>query len=137
MQGRSLADALLEPTRIYVKPILSALGSTPAIKAIAHITGGGITEKIPRVLPSGLGAEIDLTSFVRPAVFDWLQEAGGVAEDEMLRTFNCGIGMTVIVASNDVDAVQSVLTQAGETVSVIGRTVASPSGEVEFKGSFA
>src|SRR3954451_12585534 len=89
---RSLGDALLEPTRIYVKPLLAAIRATGAIKALAHITGGGFPDNIPRVLPKGLGAILDLGAIPVPPVFGWLAKTGGVTETEMLRTFNCGIG---------------------------------------------
>ncbi|MDT8320083.1 MAG: phosphoribosylformylglycinamidine cyclo-ligase [Xanthomonadales bacterium] len=94
----SLGDALLEPTRIYVRPVLELLASG-AIDALAHITGGGLTENIVRVLPPDLGLAIETRAWRRPAVFDWLQENGGIAEPEMLRTFNCGIGMVMLCAS--------------------------------------
>src|SRR5690606_9259296 len=86
--GRTLAEALLEPTRIYVKPLLSAIRATGAIKALAHITGGGYPDNIPRVLPRTLAAELDLGAIVVPPVFSWLKQAGEVADAEMMRTFN-------------------------------------------------
>src|SRR5690606_8616958 len=97
--GKSLAEALLEPTRIYVKPVLAAIRDTHGIKALAHITGGGFTENIPRVLPKDYAAEINLDAIDAPAVFSWLSEMGGVSQEEMLRTFNCGIGMVIVVTS--------------------------------------
>src|SRR3954463_5005514 len=96
--GRALGEALLEPTRIYVRPLLAALRAGAAIKGLVHVTGGGFPDNIPRVLPAGLGVRLDLDAIPIPAVFGWLAEAGGVSESEMLRTFNCGIGMIVIAA---------------------------------------
>jgi len=102
---RRLGEALLEPTKIYVKELLPVL-RTRSIKALAHITGGGLPENLPRVLPEHLKAQIDTNTWTRPAVFDWLQETGGVDETEMLRTFNCGIGMVLVVSK---DAMADVL----------------------------
>jgi phosphoribosylformylglycinamidine cyclo-ligase len=116
---RTLGAALLEPTRIYVKTLLS-LGRKVQIHALAHITGGGLLENIPRVLPEGCEAVIDLAAWERAAVFRWLQDQGGVAETEMLRTFNCGIGMVVCVAEADADRAAAELTAHGETVHRIG-----------------
>ena len=101
----SLGEALLEPTRIYVQPVLAAIRQTGAIKALAHITGGGLTENIPRVLPDGLRADIDRTSWTMPSVFKWLQAEAGLDDSEMHRTFNCGIGMIVICAEAHADVV--------------------------------
>ena len=95
----SFGEALLAPTRIYVKPALAAIRAG-GVHALAHITGGGLTENLPRVLPEGLGARIDLDAWDRPEVFDWLQAEGGVEEAEMLRTFNCGVGMIAVVAAD-------------------------------------
>ena len=120
--GRSLADALLEPTRIYVKGCLSALGAG-GVTAFAHITGGGLAGNIPRVLPPGLAAEIDATAWVLPAVFKWLAGAGGIAPAEMGRTFNCGIGMVVVADADRAGDLERVLTEAGETVTRVGRIV--------------
>ena len=99
--GRSLAEALLAPTRIYVRPLLAAIRETGAIKALAHITGGGFPENIPRVLPEGVAVEIDLSRIAVPPVFGWLARTGGVETGEMLRTFNCGVGMVVVVAAGN------------------------------------
>ena len=118
--GRSLAEALLEPTRIYVKPVLKAIRQTGAVKALAHITGGGLSENVPRVLPDGIAAHIDLGAWRAPPVFSWLREAGGLDEAEMLRTFNCGIGMVAVVARDAADDVMRVLEAAGETPMRIG-----------------
>lgn len=116
----TLGNVLLEPTRIYVKPLLATLRETQAIHAIAHITGGGLTENIPRVLPDGVEAHIDLTAWELPAVFHWLQREGNVEEAEMLRTFNCGIGIVLVVDEAQVEAVTSCLRDQGETVYRIG-----------------
>lgn len=101
--GRTLGEALLEPTRIYVKPVLSLLEKMP-VKGIAHITGGGLVENVPRVLPAGTAARLEKSRWPRPAVFDWLQSNGNVPEAEMHRTFNCGIGMIVVVAKENAAA---------------------------------
>lgn len=132
---RTLADALMEPTRIYVKPLLD-LCTRVRVKGMAHITGGGITGNLPRVLPARTKALIDTASWNRPAVFDWLQQAGGVADSEMFRTFNCGIGMCVVVDAADADAATALLENAGETVRRIGRIAASDTAEpfVELQG---
>lgn len=111
---RSLGDILMESTRIYVKPVLAALRETNGLKALAHITGGGFTENIPRVLPDTLSVHIDLARIPSIPVFKWLSETGGIAETEMLRTFNCGIGMVIIVSPNDKDAVMAALQAEGE-----------------------
>jgi phosphoribosylformylglycinamidine cyclo-ligase len=120
---------LLEPTRIYVKPVLALLESVP-VKGLAHITGGGLVGNVPRILPTGTKAVIRKASWPRPAVFQWLQQAGGVAEDEMWRVFNCGIGMVVIVAPSHAKAAAEHLRSSGETVYQIGSIEAGP-GEPE------
>ena len=125
--GRKLADVVLEPTRIYVKPLLSLMQTLP-VKGMAHITGGGLTENIPRVLPDHLTAIIDADSWTLPPLFQWLQAEGNVALQEMYRTFNCGIGMAVIVAAADADAAFTHLTAAGEQVMRIGRIEARGEG---------
>jgi phosphoribosylformylglycinamidine cyclo-ligase len=121
---RTLGEALLEPTRIYVKPVLKAMRDTGAVtgpvKALAHITGGGLSENLPRVLPDGIAAHIDLGSWRAPAVFGWLMQTGALDEAEMLRTFNCGIGLVAVVAPEGADAVTRVLADAGETPVRIG-----------------
>ncbi|NRP71062.1 Phosphoribosylformylglycinamidine cyclo-ligase [Ensifer psoraleae] len=124
----TLADLLLTPTRIYVKPLLKAIRETGAIKALAHITGGGFPENIPRVLPKHLAAEIDLDAIRSPAVFSWLAKTGGVAANEMLRTFNCGVGMIAVVPAAEAKKVAAVLTGEGETVFTLGRMVARAEG---------
>lgn len=118
----SVGEALLTPTRIYVKPLLKALG-LGLIKGLSHITGGGLTENVPRTLPAALAAEIDVGAWEVPAVFRWLRAAGGVEAREMARTFNNGIGMVAVVAASDVDRVVAVLEGEGERVYKIGRLV--------------
>ena len=130
---KTLADALLEPTRIYVKPVLAAIEASGgamdgSIKALSHITGGGLSENLPRVLPPTVAATIDLTSWRAPAVFGWLAKAGRLPDAEMLRTFNCGIGMILVVAKDGADAVIASLTAAGEAPVVIGE-ITPPTGE--------
>jgi phosphoribosylformylglycinamidine cyclo-ligase len=127
-QSRSLAEALLTPTRIYVKPLLMVLQHTTHIKALAHITGGGFPENLPRVLPKGLGVALDLSAIPVLPVFRWAAESGGIAETEMLRTFNCGIGMIVIAARDHADDVDAALSRAGETPIRIGETYEADSG---------
>jgi phosphoribosylformylglycinamidine cyclo-ligase len=122
-----LLDAIMEPTRIYVKPVLKLLESVP-VKGLAHITGGGLTENVPRILPMNVVAAIKTESWKRPALFDWLQREGGVAEDEMHRVFNCGIGMVIVVAAAEAKRAAAVLREAGETVYEIG-TIEKGSGE--------
>jgi phosphoribosylformylglycinamidine cyclo-ligase len=121
-------DALFEPTRIYVKSILKLLESVQ-VKGLAHITGGGLTGNAPRILQDGLRAKIHLKSWPRPDVFRWLQQAGGVAEDEMHRVFNCGIGMIAVVDPKNAGAAMNVLSNHGETVYEIGAIEKGPSGE--------
>ena len=122
--ARELGAALLEPTRIYVKSCLAALRATKAVKALAHITGGGFPDNIPRVLPQGLGVMLDLPRVPVPPIFRWLGDVGQVAEAEMLRTFNCGVGMVAVVAPGEVDAAGNALVREGETVVPIGEVVA-------------
>jgi phosphoribosylformylglycinamidine cyclo-ligase len=122
---RTLGEALLEPTRIYVKPLLAGLHRTDAIKALAHITGGGFPDNIPRVLPHSLGVRLDLDAIPVSPVFGWLARSGNVAESEMLRTFNCGIGLIVVTAADQADAVIGALREAGEAPVVLGEVVAS------------
>lgn len=122
--ARELGAALLAPTRIYVRSCLAALRDTKAVKALAHITGGGFPDNIPRVLPKGLGARLDLERVPVPPIFRWLADVGKVAEPEMLRTFNCGIGMVAVVAAGEADAVASALVREGETVVRMGEVVA-------------
>jgi phosphoribosylformylglycinamidine cyclo-ligase len=129
--GQTLGQALLAPTRIYVKPLL-ALHKAGLLKAAAHITGGGLPGNLPRVLPAGLEAVVDASAWPVPPVFGWLAAAGNIAADEMLRVFNCGIGMVVVVAPADVAAATARLTAAGETVFRIG-TLAAGSGEARLR----
>lgn len=137
--GRTLAEALLEPTRIYVKPLLSVLNGPLGadIRALAHITGGGFIDNIPRVLPKGLGAELDLSAIAAPPVFGWLAKMGGVAEAEMLRTFNCGVGMVAVVKADSADAVAAALEAAGESVARVGVIVAEADSQVTARGALA
>ena len=136
-KGRSLAEALLEPTRIYVKPVLAAIRGTHGIKALAHITGGGFPDNIPRVLPEGWAAELDLASINVPPVFPWLAEAGGVEPEEMMRTFNGGVGMLLVVAEGQAAQVAAILQQEGETVTPIGRIVPRRDHGVVYRGRIA
>ena len=117
--GRKLADALMAPTRIYVKPLL-ALMESMEVKGMAHITGGGLADNVPRVLRENLTAVLHRDAWVMPPLFQWLQKHGGVADAEMHRVFNCGIGMVVIVSKENADAAMAQLSAAGETVSRIG-----------------
>lgn len=123
VEGKSLADWLLAPTRIYVKPLLELMKSVE-VRAIAHVTGGGITENLPRVLPPGAMAQIRKNAWERPAIFRWLQEQGRVEEAEMLRTFNCGVGMIVCVTAEDEGRALDFLHGAGERAFPIGEIVA-------------
>jgi len=122
LDGKPLGDLLMAPTRIYVKSLLQLLQSVP-VHAFAHITGGGITENLPRVLPEGCSALIDLDAWQPPAIFEWLRTQGGIEEAEMLRTFNCGIGMIVCVAPEDESKALEILRAAGESPVIIGQLV--------------
>ena len=119
----SLGEALLTPTRLYVKQCLAAVRAG-GVHALAHITGGGLTENLPRVLPEDLGADIDLNSWELPPVFKWMAATGGIAEAEMLKTFNCGIGMILSVSADRADALTEVLAAEGETVTRLGTVTA-------------
>jgi phosphoribosylformylglycinamidine cyclo-ligase len=121
--ARTLGEALLTPTRIYVKPVLAAIRATPGIKALAHITGGGFVDNIPRVLPENLAAKVDLAKIPVLPVFQWLAKEGGVAELEMLRTFNCGIGLILAVDAAKLADVEGALRAAGEKPIRIGEIV--------------
>jgi phosphoribosylformylglycinamidine cyclo-ligase len=125
---QTLGEAALTPTRIYVKSCLAAIRETKAVKALAHITGGGFPDNIPRVLPDDLNARIDLASVPVLPIFQWLARTGGIAETEMLRTFNCGIGMIAVVEPGSADAVAAVLTREGETVVRLGELVPAATG---------
>jgi phosphoribosylformylglycinamidine cyclo-ligase len=120
LDGQPLTDLLMAPTRIYVKALLQLIKQTGTVKAMAHITGGGLLENIPRVLPANTGARIDLDSWQRPAVFNWLQEQGNVDETEMHRVLNCGVGMVICVAREDAPQALKVLDDAGEKPWIIG-----------------
>jgi phosphoribosylformylglycinamidine cyclo-ligase len=124
---RTLADCIMAPTRLYVKPLLSLMQSI-TIKGMAHITGGGITENVPRVLPANVVADIDSATWQMPKLFEWLREGGNVEAQEMFRTFNCGIGMVVIVDAADADTAIKQLQATGETVSRIG-TIRARNGD--------
>jgi phosphoribosylformylglycinamidine cyclo-ligase len=126
--GLSLGEALMTPTRLYVHQVL-ALHRAGLLKAAAHITGGGLPGNLPRVLPAGTVAAIDAGSWSRPPVFDWLQEAGRIAGDEMLSVFNCGIGMALVVSN--LSSATALLSEMGETASVIGRIEAAPTPDAQ------
>ncbi|XKH58896.1 phosphoribosylformylglycinamidine cyclo-ligase [Halomonas sediminis] len=129
LDGRSLGDALMAPTRIYVKPLLSLLrDSDIPVHALSHITGGGLLENIPRVLPDNLAAHIDMTTWQRPAVFDWLKTQGNVDETEMHRVLNCGIGMVIVVPAEKADQARAHLQAQGESVYRIGNIVTREEG---------
>jgi len=119
----TLGEALLAPTRLYVTQALAAVREG-GVHALAHITGGGLTENLPRVLPEGLGARIDLGSWALPGVFQWLRQEGGMEEAEMLKTFNCGIGMILVVEAGRADALTGLLENVGERVTRLGHVVA-------------
>jgi len=126
--GKPFRDVVMAPTRIYVKPLLKLINALP-VKGMAHITGGGITENVPRVLPQGLTAEVRKSGWQLPAIFQWLQAQGNVAEDEMYRTFNCGIGMVVIIAAEHVAEAKALLTAEGEQVFELGVIRSQQAGE--------
>jgi phosphoribosylformylglycinamidine cyclo-ligase len=130
--GRTLRETVLEPTRIYVKSLLALMRGAPGlVKGMAHITGGGLLDNVPRVLPAGFAAHIDASAWPMPQLFAWLKEAGNVAEQEMYRVFNCGIGMVVIVAENDAAQATRTLTDCGEVVHRIGRIRRCSPGEAQ------
>ena len=130
IDGVPASQAMLAPTRIYVQPVLALIDEV-SVKGLAHITGGGITENLPRVIPQSTHAEIDTSSWDRGPVFDWLADAGNIAIDEMRRTFNCGIGMVAIVAASDLARSLSVLTEHGEDAWAVGR-IADGTGPVRY-----
>jgi phosphoribosylformylglycinamidine cyclo-ligase len=130
----TLAKALLTPTRIYVRPILRILQAADSIEALAHITGGGFPDNLPRVLPDGLGIRVDLTAIPVPPVFAWLAAQGPVAEPEMLRTFNCGIGMAVITSPASANTLEAELRAAGEEPIVLGEVI---EGSLTYSGRLA
>lgn len=127
-EGRKFKDVVMTPTKLYVKSILALLEAMP-VKGMAHITGGGITENIPRVLPAGLTAEIDSNSWELPALFKWLKDQGNIADLEMYKTFNCGVGMAIIVSADNAAEAMKVLAAKGETVYQIGKIRAQADGE--------
>jgi len=127
IDGKPAADCLLTPTRIYVKPVL-ALMHEIRIRGLAHITGGGITENLPRILPAGLHAEIDTGSWRQGPVFDWIADAGQITVEEMRRTFNCGVGMAVVVAPEHVETALSTLADSGEKAWRLGRIATGGNG---------
>jgi phosphoribosylformylglycinamidine cyclo-ligase len=135
--GKTMAEALLTPTRIYVKPILSALKAGIGIKALAHITGGGFIDNIPRVLPDNVAAYINLTAITVPPVFAWLARVAGTSEHEMLRTFNCGVGMIAVLPADEADALVTHLNAAGEKATVVGRLIPRKTDPVAFEGKLA
>lgn len=127
--GQAFGDVVMAPTRLYVKPVLAALATYgDAIKGLAHITGGGLLENVPRILREGLSAKIQQSAWTLPHLFQWLQEQGNVTDDEMYRVFNCGIGMVIVVASDQVEAVTKTLADAGETVYQLGDIVVQAEG---------
>jgi phosphoribosylformylglycinamidine cyclo-ligase len=134
-EARELAEALLAPTRIYVKPLLRALKAGVGVKALAHITGGGFIDNIPRVLPDHLAAHVHLDAVTVPPVFGWLARVGGIETREMLRTFNCGVGMLAAVAPGDVERFITDLAAEGEQATVIGELVERRDEPVSFDGS--
>jgi phosphoribosylformylglycinamidine cyclo-ligase len=134
----TLGEALTVPTRIYVRPVLAAIRETGAVKALAHVTGGGFVDNIPRVLPPATSAVVNLAAVPVPPVFGWLSRTAGIEQSEMVRTFNCGIGMVAVVAGADADRVAAVLAREGETVIRLGRLVADADGpRTLFDGALA
>ncbi|WP_108649948.1 phosphoribosylformylglycinamidine cyclo-ligase [Dongshaea marina] len=133
LEGKTLLDHLLEPTRIYVRSLLKLLENSP-VHAMSHITGGGFLENIPRVLPQGVRAVIDESSWQWPTIFNWLQQQGNIQREEMYRTFNCGVGMVLIVPQDEVEQTLATLTQQGETAWQIGYCESgSGAAEVEIR----
>ena len=131
---KTLGQELLTPTRLYVKQALAAVRAG-GVHALAHITGGGLTENLPRVLPEDMGATIDLDTWTLPAVFAWMRELGGMNDAEMLKTFNCGIGMILVVSANEAEALEALLTEQGESVFRIGTVTDQPG--VAYSGKLA
>ena len=127
---KPLADLIMAPTRIYVKPLLALMKSL-TVKGMAHITGGGLLENVPRVLPENVVAQMDGKAWDTPALFDWLREMGNISPQEMYRTFNCGIGMVVVVDNKDADAALKQLSADGETATVIGTIRARKGNEAQ------
>jgi phosphoribosylformylglycinamidine cyclo-ligase len=133
--GKTMGEALLEPTKLYVKSCLRAIKETGGVKALAHITGGGLTENLPRVLPKGVSADIALGSWKAPACFGWVAHAGNIEASEMLRTFNCGVGMVLVCDADKVPAIRAALEAEGETVFEIGTMVADAGAPVVYHGA--
>jgi phosphoribosylformylglycinamidine cyclo-ligase len=129
----SMGEVLLTPTRLYVTQVLAAIRAG-GVHALAHITGGGLTENLPRVLPDDLGAVIDLDAWDLPGVFRWMAGVGGMGQAEMLKTFNCGVGMILVVAPDRAEALTALLVEAGETVTPLGHVTAGGPG-VSYTGS--
>lgn len=127
-EGSTLIDALLAPTRIYVKPVLELIKQLE-VKALSHITGGGLLENLPRVMPANTLAEVDLNSWQQPKIFDWLQQEGNISTEEMHRTFNCGIGMVLIVSADKANAALELLAAQGEQAQIIGQIQTSTDAE--------
>jgi phosphoribosylformylglycinamidine cyclo-ligase len=125
LQGRALADAVLEPTRIYVKPVLRLLKSMK-VKGLAHVTGGGLPGNLPRILPGRLAARIERSAWTMPPLFRWLQERGNIADEELFRVFNCGIGMVAVVRAADSARALRLLKSGGVTAWRIGEIVRRP-----------
>ena len=132
--GQSVAEALLVPTRIYVRPVLRTIRETGAVKGVAHITGGGLSENLPRILPAQLAAHVDLSAWTAPAVFGWLADAGNLNNVEMLRTFNCGMGLVVVAGKTEADRVLAALRAAGEAPVVIGEVEPGRGEKSQAKG---
>lgn len=130
--GKTLGEVLLEPTRIYVKPVLKLMQHV-RIHAIAHITGGGLSDNLPRVMPEGCAAQVDLSCWQRPPIFDWLQEQGHITGAEMLRTFNCGIGMVLCVSAEDREQALTELDSSGEKAFPIGEVVSAGKSATRYK----
>ena len=136
--SRSLGEAMIVPTRLYVKSCLAAIRKTGAVKALAHITGGGFPDNIPRALPKTLGVHLDLSKVAVLPVFQWMAQTGDIAEPEMLRTFNCGIGMIAIVSPGEAEAVMATLIEHGESVVQLGEVVPAQGDErVTYSGTLA
>ena len=131
-EGRALGEVLLEPTRIYVKSLLQLIQKMP-VHGLAHITGGGLLENVPRILPTGLCANINTQSWIRPPIFDWLQQQGNITNREMYRTFNCGIGMVICVAQENLEKALKHLKEMGEMAWVIGEIEAHPTETIRLQ----
>ncbi len=129
--GVAVAELLLEPTRIYVRSVLALMKEVP-VKGMAHITGGGISENLPRAMPGHVHARVDISSWQQGPVFEWLADTGRIAINEMRRTFNCGVGMTVVLGQNAADHAVEILNEAGETAWLMGE-IATGAGEVDFR----